>query len=121
VARLLHPEAVAHRANLPREKAQTDRALLACVESDGCARVEAVCDQVLRRRLDEAQELASAQRGVALVHKDHADARGARGAYLVGQLVPGLAKPRILVKVQQEDALTLVRVTRLRRERRCSW
>eukprot|EP00964_Phaeocystis_antarctica_P063676 scaffold38239_cov66-Phaeocystis_antarctica.AAC.2 len=76
--------AVAHRTELPREQAQADRAVLARVKRDGDARVEAVCDQVLRCRLEEARELAAAQRGVALVREDHADARGARVAYLLG-------------------------------------
>eukprot|EP00964_Phaeocystis_antarctica_P112398 scaffold76565_cov61-Phaeocystis_antarctica.AAC.7 len=50
----------ARRAELPREQAQADRAVLAGVKGDGDARVKAVCDQVLRCRLEEARKLAAA-------------------------------------------------------------
>ena len=82
-------QATLDRAELPREQAQADCAVLARVKGDGDARVEAVCDKVLRRRLKEARELATAQRGVALVREDHADARSARVAYLLGVQRPG--------------------------------
>eukprot|EP00964_Phaeocystis_antarctica_P099772 scaffold65568_cov66-Phaeocystis_antarctica.AAC.1 len=68
----------------PRGHAQADRAVLARVKGDGDARVKAVCDQVLWCRLEEARKLAAAQRGIALVREDHADARGACGAHLLG-------------------------------------
>eukprot|EP00964_Phaeocystis_antarctica_P164936 scaffold144008_cov69-Phaeocystis_antarctica.AAC.1 len=77
-------DAVAHRAELPREQAQADRAVQAGMKGDSDARIKAVCNQVLRRRLEEARELAAAQRGVALVGEDHTDARSARNAHLLG-------------------------------------
>eukprot|EP00964_Phaeocystis_antarctica_P034343 scaffold19527_cov61-Phaeocystis_antarctica.AAC.2 len=79
-------DAVAHRADLPCEQAQADRTVLAREEGDGNARVEAFYDQILRCRLEKARELAAAQRGVAFVRENHTDARGARGAHLIGQL-----------------------------------
>eukprot|EP00964_Phaeocystis_antarctica_P044287 scaffold25445_cov56-Phaeocystis_antarctica.AAC.5 len=77
---------MAHRADLPCEQAQADRTVLTREEGDGNARVEAFHDQILRCRLEEARELAAAQRGVALVRENHTDARGACGAHLIGQL-----------------------------------
>ena len=77
---------MAHRADLPCEQAHADHAVLAREEGDCDARVQAVRDQVMRCCLEEARELAAAQRWVALMREDHTDARGARGANLIGQL-----------------------------------
>lgn len=79
--------------------------MLSRVEGNGDARVEAVRNQILWRGLEEAPELAAAQHGVALVHKDHSDVLSARGAHLIGQLASFSAQPCLLVEVEHEEAI----------------
>ena len=89
-------------AQLLRDEPQAHFSVDAVVQGERDLRVDAIVDEVSRRRLKEARKVAAAALETIFVQHDDRNARREHTADEGGQLEPIVAHPRLVVQVEHE-------------------